>query len=57
MNVLNNIRRKQADHDRMSSEMVKVMSEIAKAELFGQQRKKEDYIPKIDMELPEWLPF
>lgn len=57
MNVLNNIKRKQADHERMSSEMVKVMSESAKKELFGQQRKKTDYIPKIAMEVPEWLPF
>ena len=57
MNVLNNIKRKQADHERMSAEMVKVMSESAKVELFGQQRKKTDYIPEISMEVPKWLPF
>lgn len=57
MNVLNNIKRKQADHDRMSIEMVKVMSESAKVELFGQQRKKTDYIPEIAMEVPAWFPF
>ena len=57
MNVLNNIKRKQTDHERMSAEMVKVMSESAKVELFGQQRKKTDYIPEISMEVPKWLPF
>lgn len=57
MNVLNNIKRKQVDHERMSEEMVKVMSESAKAELFGKQRKKTDYVPNIEMELPNWLPF
>ena len=57
MNVLNNIKRKQADHHRMSIEMVKVMSESAKVELFGQQRKNTDYIPEIAMEVPSWFPF
>lgn len=57
MNVLNNIKRKQADHERMSVEMVKVMSESAKVELFGRERKKTDYVPNIEMELPNWIPF
>lgn len=57
MNVLNNIKRKQADHERMSTEMVKVMSESAKVELFGQQRKNTDYIPEIAMEVPSWFSF
>lgn len=57
MNVLNNIKRKQADHERMSVEMVRVMSEGAKKELFGKDKKRTEYIPKINMEVPSWLPF
>lgn len=57
MNVLKNIKRKQEDHERMSEEMVRIMSDIAKVELFGQLRKKTDYIPEIAMKIPEWMPI
>ena len=57
MNVLNNIKRKQADHERMSVEMVRVMSEGAKKELYANDTKRTEYIPKINMEVPSWLPF
>lgn len=37
--------------------MVRVMSEGAKKELFGKDKKRTEYIPKINMEVPSWLPF
>ena len=57
MNVLNNINRKQADHERMSKEMVKIMSENAIAELHHYERKQTNYLPDQDMQVPAWLPF
>ena len=57
LNVLNNIKRKQADHERMSKEMIKIMSENAKVELFNYQKKKTDYLPNDEMVVPAWLPI
>lgn len=57
MNVLNNIKRKQADHERMSKEMVKIMSESAISELHHYERKQTNYLPVQEMQMPEWLPF
>lgn len=57
MNVLNNIKRKQADHERMSKEMVKIMSESAISELHHYERKQTNYLPVQEMQVPEWLPF
>lgn len=57
MNVLNNIKRKQADHERMSEEMVKIMSESAISELHHYERKQTNYLPVQEMQVPEWLPF
>lgn len=57
MNVLNNINRKQEDHERMSIEMVKVMSDNAKVELFGERKKRSDYYPLEAMIAPEWFPM
>lgn len=57
MNVLNNIKQKQADHERMSKEMIEIISENAIAELHNYERKQTDYLPDQDMQVPEWLPF
>ena len=57
MNVLKNIKRKQADHERMSKEMVKIMSESAISELHHYERKQTNYLPVQEMQVPEWLPF
>jgi superfamily II DNA or RNA helicase len=53
--VMQNIRRKQADADRMSEQMVKLTAEITKAEIRKTTRIIECYTPAIEMRLPEWL--
>ncbi len=53
--VLMNIRRKQADADRMSENMVKLTSEIVKSEIKRTTRITEDYTPTEPIKLPEWM--
>ncbi len=55
MNVLKNIQRKQAEHERLSTEMVKIMSEISKGYLIGFKRKRDQYIAKCEFILPSFL--
>lgn len=52
--VLENIRRKEADAERMAGEMVKHMHLINEANIKGVEREKTEYKPKIKMELPQW---
>ena len=57
MKVLENIKRKQAEHMRMSDEMIKIMSQSAIDEIKGITKKKTEYLPQNEMEIPKWLPF
>ena len=55
LSVLNNIRKKQTNHDRMSSEMVSRISEILKNEIHSTMRITEDYIASQIVKIPNWL--
>ena len=52
-----NIKRKQAEHMRMSDEMIKIMSQSAIDEIKGITKKKTEYLPQNEIEIPKWLPF
>jgi SNF2 family DNA or RNA helicase len=53
--VLANIKRKQADADKMSENMVKHTSEIMKSEIFKTTRITLEYKANQEMRLPKWL--
>lgn len=53
--VLENIRRKQAQHDQVSEEMAKVMKDYTVAEIKGASIEKADYMAVEDMRVPAWL--
>ena len=53
--VLENIRRKQAQHDQVSEEMAKVMKDYTVAEIKGASIEKADYVAVEDMRVPAWL--
>lgn len=55
MSVLNNIKRKQAQHERMSQEMINRVSEILKNEIHSTMRITEDYVANQVVKIPEWL--
>lgn len=50
-----NIERKQADAQRMTSEMVKYTKDILREDIRGTERMSDDYIPTEEMILPNWL--
>lgn len=53
--VLENIRRKQAQHDLVSEEMARVMRDYTVAEIQGAAAQKQDYIPLEELRAPAWL--
>jgi len=53
--VVANIRRKEADAERMAGAMVMHMADISSASIRGAERTRPDYDPKIEMEIPKWL--
>ena len=53
--VLENIKRKERDAERMGNMMVKYMTEINKANLHNNQWQYDDYNPAVEMRIPEWL--
>lgn len=55
LNVLENIKRKQADHERMKRVMIEVMSDITKCELFKLERKENDYKVVEEMQQPSFI--
>lgn len=57
MNVLENIKRKQENHERMTREMVEIMEEIMKCELKNYTFSSSSYEPKLNMKLPYFLFF
>ncbi|RGD76373.1 helicase [Faecalicoccus pleomorphus] len=55
MAVLENIRRKQSEHDRMKKEMIEIMSDISKAELYNLEARHTEYVPNKTMQLPSFM--
>lgn len=53
--VLENIRRKQAQHDQMSKEMMAVMRDLTIAEIKGAILDKASYMPQEKMTIPNFL--
>lgn len=53
--VRENIQRKQADTERMTSELVKFTKDILSSDLHHTVRMSEDYYAFEKMEVPEWL--
>lgn len=54
-NVIANIKRKEADHDRMHEAMASHMRDLMKEELFGSKLTASSYKPKQILEIPAWL--
>lgn len=55
MNVLKNIKRKQMEHERMSQEMIKVMSDSAKQELLNIVNNTNEYNPQVQFVAPSFI--
>ena len=55
MAVLENIRRKQSEHDRMKEEMIEIMSDISKAELYNLESRHTEYVPEETMQIPPFM--
>jgi hypothetical protein len=54
-NVVQNLRRKEADADRMAAAMVRHMQDLSSQAVRGQVRDIPGYNPQKKMELPAWL--
>jgi RNA-binding protein YhbY len=54
MNVLNNIKRKQNNHELMSVEMLKTINTVTKEKLYNLQFSHSKYKPQETMMLPKW---
>lgn len=55
MNVLENIKRKQSDMDRMQNNMVALMRDVTMNEIRHTTRITTDYKPKERMTMPSWM--
>lgn len=55
MAVLENIRRKQSEHNRMKEEMIEIMSDISKAELYNLESRHTEYVPEETMQIPPFM--
>ena len=55
LSVLNNIQRKQAQHERMTENMVSRTAEILKNEIHETMRMTEDYIANDIVKIPKWI--
>lgn len=53
--VVANIKRKEADTDRMAEAMVAHMADLSRAEIGGMTRTKSTYQPNKPMNIPAWL--
>ena len=53
--VLENIKRKQAQHDQISKEMADIMRDYTIAEIKGATVEKADYAPEVNFKLPEFM--
>ena len=50
-----NIKRKEADANRMADAMVMHMADLSSQEVRGSVRDKADYLPTLPVALPEWI--
>ena len=50
-----NIKRKEADANRMADAMVRHMSDLSSQEVRGSVRQKADYNPTVPVIVPDWL--
>ena len=55
MNVLENIKRKQAQMDTMQNNMVSLMRDVTMSEIKHTTRITTEYKPQQKMELPAWI--
>ena len=55
LSVLNNIKKKQEQHDKVSYEMIERTSEILKNEIHSTTKITEDYTADLSVVLPIWL--
>jgi len=53
--TVSNLRRKEADADRMAAAMVMHMADLSSAEVRGSVRDRPDYNPTIPMKIPAWV--
>lgn len=53
--VVANIRRKEADAERMAAALVRHMADLSAAEVRGAERTIPDYNPQQPVKLPEWI--
>lgn len=53
--VVANLRRKEADAERMAAAMVRHMADLTSIEIRGSSREVPDYSPALPVELPHWL--
>lgn len=53
--VVANLRRKEADAERMAAAMVMHMADLSSEAVRGAVRERPDYAPSIPMTIPEWL--
>ena len=53
--ILNNIKRKQDNHDLMSVEMLKTINTVTKEKLYNMRFEKSNYRPQEQMNIPRWL--
>lgn len=54
-NVIANIQRKEADHDRMMAAMIMHTKDLSAQAVRGQVRDRPDYDPQQKMKVPKWL--
>lgn len=52
--VVENIRRKDAQHEELSAAMMRHMADFMKAEVFGAKQEKTDYLPRVEIQIPDW---
>lgn len=53
--VLENLRRKEADAERMGAAMVAQMADLSSELVHGAARQLDDYFPTVPVALPQWL--
>ena len=54
-NIMNNIKRKQAQHELMSAEMRKVINTVTKEKLYALKFEHSTYKPQDKITMPGWL--
>ena len=55
LSVLNNIKKKQAQHEKLSQEMIDRTSEILKNEIHSTMRITEEYVANQIVKIPKWV--